>query len=777
MSTEQTNRNPNAFPLHLFYEGKNFDAQRFFGAHTEERDGIKKTVFRVWAPNAIDVSVVGDFNNWDRHANTMLPVADGVWEAALDQLPPYTIYKYSILTKSGDVLLKNDPYGTHFETAPQNATKLFESEYKWKDAKWLKKKAETNIYKSPMNIYEVHFDSWRTYEDGNPLSYVEFAKQIVPYMKELSYTHIEFMPLTEYPFDGSWGYQVTGYFAPTSRFGTPDDFRQMIDMFHEAGIGVILDWVPAHFPKDEQGLYEFDGACLYEYTDPLKREHKGWGTRVFDYGRPEVVSFLISSACWWLDEFHIDGLRVDAVASMLYLDYDRRDGEWRPNVNGGRENLEAVAFLRRLNETVFARHPDVLMIAEESTAWPLVTKPTDIGGLGFNFKWNMGWMNDMLTYMSMDPLYRAFNHDKLTFSFFYCFSENYVLPISHDEIVHGKCSMIEKMPGLEGDKFASYRAFLCYMFAHPGKKLLFMGQEFGQRREWDYKKELEWFMLDYPNHKTLLEFSKALNKFYLNTAALWENDDSWKGFSWISNDDYRQSVIAFRRIDDSGNEIIAVCNFVPVGRENYKIGVPYEGTYTLAFDSDAVAFGGSGRALKKVKSDEYGMHGFDQSIELTLPPLSVQYYKLTPKKTRAKKDETPAETVTAEKPKRTRAKKADAPAETVTAEKPKRTRAKKADAPAETVTEEKPKRTRAKKADAPAETVTEEKPKRTRAKKADAPAETVTEEKPKRTRAKKADAPAETVTEEKPKRGRPKKSDAPAAEPAPKKTRKTTPKK
>ena len=713
MSTEQTKpqaeQNPNAFPLHLFYEGNNFDAHRFFGAHTEVRDGVEKTVFRVWAPNAMDVSVVGDFNEWNRDVNTMLPIADGVWEAAIDRLPQYTIYKYSIMTKSGDVLLKNDPYGAHYETAPQNATKIYESEYVWHDAEWAKKKAATNIYKSPMNIYEVHFASWRTFEDGNPLNYVEFAKQIIPYMKELSYTHIEFMPLTEFPFDGSWGYQVTGYFAPTSRFGTPDDFKQMVDLFHQAGIGIILDWVPAHFPKDEQGLYEFDGACLYEYTDPLKREHKGWGTHVFDYGRPEVCSFLISSACCWLDDFHIDGLRVDAVASMLYLDYDRRDGEWRPNINGGRENLEAVAFLKKLNETVFGRHPDVLMIAEESTAWPLVTKPTDIGGLGFNFKWNMGWMNDMLQYMSMDPLYRAFNHDKLTFSFFYCFSENYVLPISHDEIVHGKCSMLEKMPGLEGDKFASYRAFLCYMFAHPGKKLLFMGQEFAQRREWNYKEQLEWFMLDYPNHKNILEFSKALNKFYVKTPALWENDDSWKGFSWISNDDYRQSIIAFRRIDDSGNEIIVVCNFVPVGREHYRIGVPFEGTYSLVFDTDATAFGGSGMASKKVKSEEVSMHGFDQSVELTIPPLSVQYFKLEPKKTRTKK--TTAEPVAEEKPKKTRAKKTAA--EPVAEEKPKKTRAKKT--AAEPVAEEKPKKTRAKKT--AAEPAAGEKPKRSRAKK------------------------------------------------------------
>ena len=692
-------QNQNDFPLHLFYQGRNYDAQRFFGAHPVRVSGEEYTVFRVWAPNAVNVSVVGDFNSWNHHADPMQKIADGVWELMLPALPQYTIYKYSILTQSGRILLKNDPYGLHYETAPQNATKLYTSKYRWKDAAWQKKKAETNIYKSPVNIYEVHFASWQTYEDGNPLNYTEFAKRIIPYMQSLSYTHIEFMPLTEYPYDGSWGYQVTGYFAPTSRFGTPDDFRKMIDLFHQAGIGVILDWVPAHFPKDEQGLCEFDGACLYEYTDPLKQEHKGWGTRVFDYGRPEVCSFLISSACFWLDEYHIDGLRVDAVASMLYLDYDRRDGEWRPNVNGGRENLEAVAFLKQLNEAVFARHPDVLMIAEESTAWPLVTKPTDIGGLGFNFKWNMGWMNDMLSYMSMDPLYRAFNHDKLTFSFFYCFSENYVLPISHDEIVHGKCSMIEKMPGLDGDKFASYRAFLCYMFAHPGKKLLFMGQEYGQRREWDYQSQLEWFMLDYPNHSDLLNFSKALNRFYLENAPLWQNDDSWKGFSWISNDDYRQSVIAFRRIADDGEEIVAVCNFVPVRRENYRIGVPFKGTYQLVFDSDAKEFGGSGTVPKSVQAEEYGMHGFDQSVVLTLPPLSVQYYKLKKKNTR-KKD---AESVTAEQPKKARAKKPAASA----AEQPKSTRTKKA--------AEKPKKTGAVKPEMPS---IEEQPKKTRTGKA-----------------------------------------------------------
>ncbi|MBR6760537.1 MAG: 1,4-alpha-glucan branching protein GlgB [Oscillospiraceae bacterium] len=634
-SDETSRKNPDAFPLHLFYQGRNFDAQLYFGAHTEKRGRGQYTVFRVWAPHAKSISVVGEFNGWDRNAMPMEQVADGIWQAKCKRLPQFTVYKYSIETKSGALLMKSDPYAMHYETAPHTASRIFESEYTWQDAAWFEKKKQTNVYKSPMNIYEVHLNSWRTYQDGNPYSYVEFAKQIIPYMQSLSYTHVEFMPLTEYPFDGSWGYQVIGYFAPTSRFGTPDDFRQMVDLFHQAGIGVILDWVPAHFPKDAHGLYNFDGECCYEYSDPLKMEHKGWGTRVFDYGRPEVRAFLISSACHWLSAFHIDGLRVDAVASMLYLDYDRRGGEWRPNQNGGNENLEAVSFFKELNETVFARHPEVLMIAEESTAWPLVTKPTDIGGLGFNFKWNMGWMNDMLCYMSMDPLYRAFNHEKLTFSFFYCFSENYVLPISHDEIVHGKCSMIEKMPGTYEQKFSSYRAFLAYMTAHPGKKLLFMGQEFGQMKEWDYKTELDWMLLQYPAHQQLLEFSKALNRFYLNTSALWQNDDSWGGFSWISNDDYRQSVIAFRRIDDSGNEIVAVCNFVPVQREEYRIGVPYAGTYRLVMDSDAAEFGGSGAALTSVRTKKLPMHGFDQSVALTLPPLSVQYYRCTPRKKRA----------------------------------------------------------------------------------------------------------------------------------------------
>ena len=649
-----TNSNQNDFPLYLFYQGKNYESYKFFGVHSKKKGRGRSFIFRVWAPNAVSISVVGDFNEWDRTKNPMTLIADGVWETEISKLKQFDAYKYSIETKDGRTLLKADPYGSHFETRPGTASKIFESSYEWKDKDWYAEKHDKSIYKSPVNVYEVHLSSWKNYGNDVYMDYVTFAKEIIPYLKKMSYTHVEFMPLTEYPFDGSWGYQVTGYFAPTSRYGTPDDLRMMIDMFHEAGIGVILDWVPAHFPKDEAGLYEFDGTCCYEYTDDRKKEHKAWGTRVFDYGKAEVCSFLISSANYWFDEFHVDGLRVDAVASMLYLDYDRRDGEWAANIYGGNENLEAVEFLKHLNEAVFLKHPDALMIAEESTAWPLVTKPTDIGGLGFNFKWNMGWMNDMLSYMSLDPIYRAFNHDKLTFSFFYAFSENYILPISHDEVVHGKCSMINKMPGDYEQKFASYRAFLAYMMAHPGKKLLFMGQEFGQMKEWDYKSQLDWGLMDFESHRNLLKFSEKLNKFYTENSPLWQNDDSWSGFSWISNDDYKQSVIAFRRIDDNGDEIITVCNFVPVERRDYRIGVPFKGRYKLVFNTDAVEYGGSGITEKSFKSDSVGMHGFDDSISMTLAPLSAIYLKFSPVKKRAPKTEKASDTE----------KKAKAPAKT-----------------------------------------------------------------------------------------------------------------
>ena len=644
------------FPLYLFHQGKNFEAYRFFGAHLFRRGRGQFCRFRVWAPHAKSVSVIGSFNNWDRSCHPMEKITDAIWEAEIPRIQQFDSYKYSIETEDGRILDKADPYGSHYETRPGTASKIYESSYTWKDAAWYTAKKQHSPYKSPMNIYEANLASWKHKPEEKFPSYVGFAEEIIPYLKKMSYTHIELMGIAEHPFDGSWGYQVTGYFAPTSRHGTPDDFRTMIDMFHQAGIGVILDWVPAHFPKDPMGLCEFDGSYCYEYADPLKMEHKGWGTRVFDYGKGEVCSFLISSACCWLEEFHVDGLRVDAVASMLYLDYDRPDGEWRPNVYGGNENLEAVEFLRHLNEAAFSRNPDILMIAEESTAWPLVTKPTDIGGLGFNFKWNMGWMNDMLSYISLDPIYRAFNHDKLTFSFFYCFSENYILPISHDEIVYGKCSMLQKMNGQDdAERFASYRAFLGYMMAHPGKKLLFMGQEFAQKNEWNYETQLDWELLELPEHKRMEQFSQDLNRFYLEHSPLWQDDDSWQGFSWISHDDYQQSVIAFRRIDDAGKEIIAVCNFCPVQRNDYKIGVPKEGSYALAFNTDDKKYGGSGITESKFRTLPISMHGFEQCVSLTLAPLSVIYLTFTPPKKRtvhksAVTRKTPAKPKAAKKP-------------------------------------------------------------------------------------------------------------------------------
>ena len=632
------------FPLYIFHSGKNYKAYEFFGCHRIKGDTF---AFRVWAPHAQSVSTVGDFNDWNESAGVMKKISDGIFEAKIDNVKIYDCYKYAITTKDGNVIMKADPYAFHAETRPGTASKVYETgKYRWNDSTW-KKANSGNILEKPVNIYEIHFGSWKRHENGDFLSYRQMAEELVPYVKDMGYTHIEMMPIMEYPFDGSWGYQGIGYFAPTSRFGTPYDFMKMIDLFHLAGIGVILDWVPAHFPRDEAGLFEFDGGPSYEYSDPKKADHLTWGTRVFDYSKGEVKSFLISNALYWIEKYHVDGLRVDAVASMLYLDYDRRDGEWTPNKFGGKENLEAVQFFKDLNTAVFGRNPNTLMIAEESTSWPMVTKPASDGGLGFNFKWNMGWMNDMLKYMALDPIDRAFHHDMLTFSFFYAFSENFILPISHDEVVHGKASLVNKMYGGDIDnKFRQCKLFMAYMMAHPGKKLLFMGADFAQFREWDYENGLEWFMVDeYENHRNYLNYSKNLNHFYLDHPQFWERDFSWEGFSWISNDDFKQSIIIFRRFDKNGGEVIVVCNFVPVERKSYCFGVPYWGSYTEVFNSSSVD--GSPCTNGTVKAVDEKMHGFDQSVCIDIPAFSCMYFTV-------KKEERPVPEKKAENKKKTK---------------------------------------------------------------------------------------------------------------------------
>lgn len=618
------------YPLHLFHHGTNYKAYEFFGVHACTIKRKRGFMFRVWAPCAKNVWLVGEFNDWKGENYQMTRLIDGEsFEIFVSGLKEFNSYKYKIETNDGRILYKADPYAFHAETPggdSSNASKIYNLDgYNWNDKEYLKVLKKTNIYSSPVNIYEVNLLSWMRHEDGNFFSYKELAEKLVPYVKKMGYTHVEFMPVSEFPYDGSWGYQVTGYFAVTARLGTPHDFMALVDAFHKEGIGVILDWVPAHFPKDAFGLYEFDGAPLYEPSQADRMENPGWGTRKFDYGRNEVLSFLVSSAVFYFEKYHIDGLRVDAVASMLYLDYDKKAGEWTPNIYGDNKNLEAVSFLRKLNETIFGYFPHALMIAEESTAWPLVTRPTSVGGLGFNFKWNMGWMNDMMAYIATDPLFRKYEHNKLTFSMMYAFSENYVLPISHDEVVHGKASLIGKMPGNYEQKFAGVRSFMAYMMAHPGKKLNFMGSEFGQFKEWDYTSGVEFFLKDYPMHARLSSCVHDLNMFYKQTPAFYEIEDSWDGFEWLSVNDADHNSLAFMRRDRQGREILVIVNFSGASLHNYRVGVN-GGKYHTVFDTDAKIYGGSGVVKKRVyTAEKLPANNKEMSIGVDMPPLSCKY--------------------------------------------------------------------------------------------------------------------------------------------------------
>ncbi len=614
-----------------FHHGETRTAYQIMGCHRAVTGGF---VFRVWAPHAQSVRVIGDFNGWNRIADSMVRMTEGgIWEITLPHAREGQAYKYALEKSDGTLLYRSDPYGFACEALPSTGSVIVDlQKHVWKDGAYRRARAKKNILASPINIYEVHLGSWQRGDQGETLSYPEIALRLAAYVTDMGYTHVELMPVTEYPFDMSWGYQVTGYYAPTFRYGKPNDFMEFVDILHRAGIGVILDWVPGHFPKDEQGLCEFDGDCCYELSDPLMNEHPEWKTRIFDYKRPEVLSFLVSNAYFWIKEYHIDGLRVDAVASMLYLDYARRSGQWRPNEEGGNINKAAVSFLQRANRAAFAANRNALMIAEDSTAFPLVTKPDFDGGLGFNLKWNMGWMNDTLHYMSLDPFFRKENHNDLTFSLTYAFSENYVLPLSHDEVVHGKRSLIEKMPGSYEEKFSGLRLLLSLMMVHPGKKLLFMGGEFGQFIEWNFQRELDWFLLDYESHRQMKNFTKTLNHFYLTHPALWQCDNDWNGFRWISCDDKSQSVVALRRIDRAGREVVAVLNFCPVRRDHYRIGLPCGGTYTLAFSSDDAAFGGNNLAIPTRAAEQHPMHGLPWSTELILPPLSAIFYICQKKK-------------------------------------------------------------------------------------------------------------------------------------------------
>ena len=642
---------------YLFHEGTAISAYEYMGAHAVTHDGVSGYMFRVWAPRAQAVSVVGDFNSWNADAHPMAKITDGIWERFVPGGRTYDAYKFAVTGADGVLRLKADPYAFHAETRPGTASKLYSIDgYHWADNAWRESRHDHPVYTSPLNIYEVHLGSWKRRENGDFLDYRSLARELAPYVKEMGFNFIELLPVTEYPYDPSWGYQCTGYFAPTSRYGTPEDFMYFVDYMHQSGIGIILDWVPSHFCKDAHGLYEFDGSPCYEYADPRKGEHYSWGTKVFDYGRGEVKSFLLSSAAFWLREYHIDGIRVDAVASMLYLDYDRRDGEWIPNQNGGKENLEAIAFLQELNKTAFTVNPDVLMVAEESTAWPLVTKPTDtvgpngIGGLGFNLKWNMGWMNDMCHYLKMDPWFRQGNHKDITFSMFYAFSENYVLPLSHDEVVHMKGSVRGKMPGDEWQQLAGVRGFYGYTMAHPGKKLSFMGVELGTEQEWHFEDQLDWAVLQKEGNAQLHRYIKDINQFYLSAGELWEDDYSWEGFQWLVPDDNQNNVVVFLRRDKAGRELVCAINFSPNTYEEYRFGCPPAKEYAEVFNSDAKIYGGTGAVNETPCKVEWTpSHGQESSVAIRIPPFGAVFLRgqgklrAKPQPKKAKDADAPAE--------------------------------------------------------------------------------------------------------------------------------------
>jgi 1,4-alpha-glucan branching enzyme len=604
--------------LYLWGEGRHEQLWHVLGAHFRPHEGVAGTSFSVWAPHARAARVVGDFNSWVGAGHAMRRLDEnGVWELFIPDLQPGTAYKFELLTANGEWVTRADPMARYTEVPPATASKVGQSQFEWTDAPWLTKRAATDPNNSPMSVYELHVGSWRP-----GLNYRSLADELIDYLDRTGFTHVEFMPLAEHPFGGSWGYQVTGYYAPTSRFGHPDDLKYLIDRLHGAGIGVLMDWVPGHFPKDEWALARFDGQPLYEHSDPRRGEQMDWGTLIFDFGQSQVRNFLVANALYWLEEFHIDGLRVDAVASMLYLDYSRKEGQWLPNQYGGRENLEAISFLQEVNATAYKRNPGIVMIAEESTSWPGVTKPTASSGLGFGLKWNMGWMNDTLKYMEEDPMYRSYHHNQMTFGLVYAFSENFLLPISHDEVVHGKGSLLHKMPGDQWQKLANVRAYLAFMWAHPGKQLLFMGSEFGQPSEWSEERGLDWWILDQPVHQGLLALVGRLNRIYAKTPALWDQDNDPAGFEWIDGGNATQNVLAFVRWSRDGSPLVGLFNFsgAPVGP--YRVGLPFGGTWDEVLNTDAIEYGGSGVGnLGSVVALDEGFQGRPASVELTLPPL------------------------------------------------------------------------------------------------------------------------------------------------------------